>query len=402
MTVIDKILNEWSFRCHDGIVDMNDPTKVSILKEILKEYNLDEQEKSYTELSDELKAAMLNLSYDEKSKILSYIKKIKNKEEQTYKIFFKKFVPYLENKGLRRKEASDIFAEFIKEDKEDELIEFFNNLPKLSISDLSSIKLPIYNIFKNQIKCKECITAIDNLYNTFAGSGGTKGIGKEENFLVAFYKNVQKRQSKGDIIIDEVEYEVKGVNSVVSPFSRGDKEDVYPILKKIIELIEENISKEKYAVNEKEIQGIISSNEKWVSSIVNLGNNLFRNDDIKKYLEILEISLREIYKSINLNDVLENGKISDNLVAINIAQYSIDKYEINPKEQFIFVSKNGEIKIVPTKEELKNLINSGSDGINITAFSDRAPRLTYKGINTFATKEIAEKNNKPTEEPISE
>jgi hypothetical protein len=42
MTVIDQILNEWSFRCHDGIVDMNDPTKVSILQEIIQEYELEE------------------------------------------------------------------------------------------------------------------------------------------------------------------------------------------------------------------------------------------------------------------------------------------------------------------------------------------------------------------------
>jgi hypothetical protein len=35
MKVIDKILLEWSFRCHDGIVDLNDPIKMSILNEIL-------------------------------------------------------------------------------------------------------------------------------------------------------------------------------------------------------------------------------------------------------------------------------------------------------------------------------------------------------------------------------
>ena len=40
MTVIDEILNEWSFRCHDGIVDLNDPIKLSVLNEILKEYDL--------------------------------------------------------------------------------------------------------------------------------------------------------------------------------------------------------------------------------------------------------------------------------------------------------------------------------------------------------------------------
>jgi len=39
MNVIDKILNEWSFRCHDGIVDINDPIKLSILNEVLEEYN---------------------------------------------------------------------------------------------------------------------------------------------------------------------------------------------------------------------------------------------------------------------------------------------------------------------------------------------------------------------------
>ena len=41
MKVIDQILNEWSFRCHDGIVDMNDPKKKAILEEILKEFNTD-------------------------------------------------------------------------------------------------------------------------------------------------------------------------------------------------------------------------------------------------------------------------------------------------------------------------------------------------------------------------
>jgi hypothetical protein len=46
MKVTDEILNEWSFRCHDGIVDLNDPKKIRILKEILDEFgiNLEEEE----------------------------------------------------------------------------------------------------------------------------------------------------------------------------------------------------------------------------------------------------------------------------------------------------------------------------------------------------------------------
>lgn len=41
MKVTDEILNEWSFRCHDGIVDLNDPKKLRILKEILDENGID-------------------------------------------------------------------------------------------------------------------------------------------------------------------------------------------------------------------------------------------------------------------------------------------------------------------------------------------------------------------------
>jgi hypothetical protein len=41
MKVTDEILNEWSFRCHDGIVDLNDPKKLRILKEILEENGID-------------------------------------------------------------------------------------------------------------------------------------------------------------------------------------------------------------------------------------------------------------------------------------------------------------------------------------------------------------------------
>ena len=59
MTVIDKILNEWSYRCHDGIVDLNDPIKLSILEEIytevgLLEINVDDLERISQEEDKEI------------------------------------------------------------------------------------------------------------------------------------------------------------------------------------------------------------------------------------------------------------------------------------------------------------------------------------------------------------
>ena len=50
MNVIDKILSEWSFRCHDGIVDLNDPIKLSILNEIIG-FDLNEARQPYESLT---------------------------------------------------------------------------------------------------------------------------------------------------------------------------------------------------------------------------------------------------------------------------------------------------------------------------------------------------------------
>lgn len=48
MNVTDKILLEWSYRCPDGIVDINDPTKADILDEILMELGAGQSYKPLT------------------------------------------------------------------------------------------------------------------------------------------------------------------------------------------------------------------------------------------------------------------------------------------------------------------------------------------------------------------
>jgi hypothetical protein len=65
MAVIDDILLEWSYRCSDGIVDMNNPTKREILNVILEENGVDLNEaidSNYDEvIKDTLKKANLLL-----------------------------------------------------------------------------------------------------------------------------------------------------------------------------------------------------------------------------------------------------------------------------------------------------------------------------------------------------
>jgi hypothetical protein len=85
MTVIDQILNEWSFRCHDGIVDMNDPTKVSILDEILNEHGLESFNEMKTSPTNKAIDAILSspeakdkLSYHSRPKRVKNIGNISN------------------------------------------------------------------------------------------------------------------------------------------------------------------------------------------------------------------------------------------------------------------------------------------------------------------------------------
>ena len=40
MSVVDKIVTEWAFRCKKGYPDMNNPADMKILKEIYSEYGI--------------------------------------------------------------------------------------------------------------------------------------------------------------------------------------------------------------------------------------------------------------------------------------------------------------------------------------------------------------------------
>jgi hypothetical protein len=85
MNVIDQILNEWSFRCHDGIVDLEDPIKVSILDEVLNEYGLESFNEMKTSPTNKAIDAILNspeakdkLSYHSRPKRVKNIGNISN------------------------------------------------------------------------------------------------------------------------------------------------------------------------------------------------------------------------------------------------------------------------------------------------------------------------------------
>jgi hypothetical protein len=83
MIVTDEILNEWSFRCHDGIVDLNDVKKLRILKEILDEnsINLGEQDEEFTSTKsfDQLIESK-NLKRETKDKVITVLSEVEKQK----------------------------------------------------------------------------------------------------------------------------------------------------------------------------------------------------------------------------------------------------------------------------------------------------------------------------------
>jgi hypothetical protein len=124
MKVIDKILNEWSYRCHDGIVDLDNPDKKSILDQILAEHGITssllEEGQDEEDLTDIFKiiGKDKNLTkteiFDELSKYtLKYYKDVPEMQD-LIKVFpnyvntindWKKYVPEEEKKDNRGKEV---------------------------------------------------------------------------------------------------------------------------------------------------------------------------------------------------------------------------------------------------------------------------------------------------------
>jgi hypothetical protein len=76
---LDNILLEWSYRCNDGIVDVENQEKLLILQEILKENNIEliEEVVFVNEVAADIKQQLIDAGYDENDIIIKSSKQIR-------------------------------------------------------------------------------------------------------------------------------------------------------------------------------------------------------------------------------------------------------------------------------------------------------------------------------------
>jgi hypothetical protein len=181
MTVIDKILNEWSFRCHDGIVDMNNPTKLSILQEIISEIELEE--------------AMLSLNT------------IKKRPEQFVNIFYSQESFKLGNKGEDDFVANTIIVgdEIFKSDQPEEKSNLIGAIR--NVNNARNVKIT------GQLNNQETTVNISSIYkssNLGGQTGGGAGVSNEKELVDAVNNFIE--ENGGPIDVKFIDKENKEIN----------------------------------------------------------------------------------------------------------------------------------------------------------------------------------------------
>jgi hypothetical protein len=334
--VIDNILTEWSYKCPDGIVDLNDPIKISVLKEILYEIE------SKQDLIDLI--GNTDLNREQIKKIEKFISPKKTKKLGVHDELQNKF----ENKGLKRIAPIIIYLAD-KLDEEDKLLEYLNLTEgQITFENLKENN-NLLSLFKNTGLSEEFIT---NLIKITANQ-----IGAGELALVTFIgeaKKIPGKSGQGDIEIGNEILELKGNGAAISEW--GSKVPIKEAFKKIYKIEDEN-----------ELNKIASTN----SWLIKLEKDL-QGENKEKAKTVI----KELYPTFDID--LNNLRKS-------IAQNYADQYFKNSKitSMLIIDEKTGNYKEYNKEDFKKELGNS----ISLSFTKDIAPRLYLQSKIDEETKE---------------
>ncbi len=339
MTVIDKILNEWSFRCHDGVVDLNDSKKVKILQEILEE-----------DIDDDILNALIGSDDNTKTKILKYLKRVgdtnnnESLEQQVTKLLQARF-------GTSRKDIIEQII-FIADSKQFDLLEELKSYlenPTVGYSDLIEND-NLDTLFAPTKFPKEFIDKIIAIKGSAQPS-----LGKGEVALCVFLKNTFK-SNKGDVVSDNNMIEIKGVSAKVmnADISVGSKSEILnnPNFERLVELY-----------------GSDMKGRTWVEKI----QSAYRSSDKEEFIGIVNNLLKDFYPSANIK-VEEKDFESASSFNKKIATGIVNDY-LKDQDLLFFNPQTNDYIYIKGYEDYVNKIYD--DTLYAAKASDKVPRISY-------------------------
>lgn len=346
MNVIDQILLEWSYRCPDGIVDMNNPEKIKILQEIFKPLITED-------IEDDILDLLSKLDNDEDKKRVYNLLLKANKEEDKVDNKLEENV----TKKLNQKNLTDSLADLIilYANKSKELKALSNYLDNPTITNTDLIQNNNLNSLFEPINLSD---SFKNKIINLSGAVSNVTFGKGEIALIIFLKNAEKyksgKGSSGDIKVESHILEVKRGKSILSSPSyikRATKTDLF------------SSGKPKDFVEKYNID--LTKKIPWISQITSV-----KEADENEIKEII----KELYSglSIDFNGVdVYNAKELNNAIGLALAKdYLKDK-------DLLFINDQNEYVCAEGYDVFEKAVQKGDIVFNLA--SDIIPRTSYKG-----------------------
>jgi len=300
MTVIDKILKEWAYRCSDGIVSLDNPQKVKILFEIIKPVLTED-------IDDDILNTLIATDTPTKEKLLRYLKRITdtNDNEKLEIEVAKMLKPKLDRNDLIEQVV------FIADSKQfevlSELKEYLKN-PIVTYNDLIS-NTNLDELFIPTGFPQEFIDKIINIKGSAQPS-----LGKGEVAFIVFLKDTYKSQI-GDIVSSGKQIEIKssGAKVMNKNITVGSKAEILenPKFKVLTNQYKEYMSGKSWVEYVQSAFNKVPNKNQYVSEVNDLLDDLYPKADIKidsKDLQSVESFNKKIAASI-AKDYLKNQNI---------------------------------------------------------------------------------------------
>ena len=376
----DRILVEWAYRCQKGYPNMDNPSDIRILKQILKENNIkfpnivieQEEEETFTKddiikliNSSELTPSQLKRIYNAVGGVASneaiddYLDKVaKESNIPTDQIL--KFKNILKNEGIEKE-----FAEYIK---------------KPSSFDVTKSN------FVDQIKD----IPKDKLLTLYKEMGsaivGNVSIGPGEVLFSILFDNTKKRNSKGDLDIGGKNVELKAtIEDKGAVIAKGYNRGTWSTTKRKGGF--EGFIRD-LGMDEESTQDALKYLEKkiiWPTKL-SLIYDIYTNQeeaDKQIFIDGIEKILSRIYSNsswypkgtyFDLNSYFTDTNFDENSFIIDLTKELVQEYiDYEEFDGLLFSDKNGNITYLEGDDIIKGIGNT----IKIDGPSDDVPRLSY-------------------------
>lgn len=354
----DKIFLEWSYRSEKGYPDMDNPSDLLILKQILKENNLklplfekEEQPVLAGVTPEEIKELIDSIKDDPEA--LKHIKNyIQGRPLQT-SFFDNTNKSNITNKTLDTANAPQVLFDILNSNNE---LQIFNNYIK-DPKTFSSLGLE-GNLFSAFSETGLSNSTLDTILNLKGGESG-RGVGKGELFLAFLVGDVKMSTSKGDLDWGGKYLEVKGTSFRLGGRGRSFSNFGSTRLAKLAD--EKGIDVEGIKRIDQIIMALVNRGAKEneiLNAVVDFFNTTHPEGNAKAY-----------FQNINLSDEKQIRKAISKIYIKNYA-------EKEGVDQFIFIT-------TPTTKM------SGKRIGNYLSFSpDQAPSLVDSNKINFGTFKI--------------